>query len=347
MEIGDSLDLTARDPDGLIKAIGFIVKDSTGLQVASAEFPVSTPAQQVVRRVEWSVADRAPRSGSLRDRVRRRPGEPQGLRRPTGANDPGGHRQPRRSVIPPCTRSATPPPCRLAASVPTSRSTRRRARVYVSNINEEPARSVRLRRHAVASCRRSRSARMPWGMAIDNSGSLLLVANSGGTNISRVDLATRVESGRIKTANAYLFDVAYSKDETSGGYKYVRLAADRLLRSPAIHRAVGERSAVLLARVRRSDAHARERCAVSTTSSMPRAEPRQIWQYGTVSRGHWVILNADDVDVVAGRERRARLDHRLRPPGGPGSEHEPVRAGSDDPGAVAALPRAWRERRSR
>ena len=28
----------------------------------------------------------------------------------------------------------------------------------------------------------------PWGMAIDNSGSLLLVANSGGTNISRVDL---------------------------------------------------------------------------------------------------------------------------------------------------------------
>ena len=55
MESGDSLDLTARDPDGLLKAIGFVVKDSTGLQVASVEFPISTPAQQVVRRVAWNV----------------------------------------------------------------------------------------------------------------------------------------------------------------------------------------------------------------------------------------------------------------------------------------------------
>ena len=57
-------------------------------------------------------------------------------------------------------------------------------------------------------------------MVIDNSGSFLLVANSGGTNISRVDLGTRSETGRIKTANAYIYNVAWSKDLTSGGYKY-------------------------------------------------------------------------------------------------------------------------------
>ena len=54
MEVGDSLDLNARDPDGLIKSIGFIVKDSTGLQLASVDIPTATPAQQVVRRVEWT-----------------------------------------------------------------------------------------------------------------------------------------------------------------------------------------------------------------------------------------------------------------------------------------------------
>ena len=80
METGDSLDITGRDPDGLVKAIGYIVKDSTGLQVASVEFPISHAgtAGRATRRVER--ADGPPRPRAVRDRVRGRPGESQGLR---------------------------------------------------------------------------------------------------------------------------------------------------------------------------------------------------------------------------------------------------------------------------
>ena len=31
-----------------------------------------------------------------------------------------------------------------------------------------------------------------------------------------------------------------------------------------------------------------------------RAEPRQIWQYGTFLKGHYIIINADHVDVIEG-----------------------------------------------
>src|SRR6185436_21086402 len=133
----------------------------------------------------------------------------------------------------------------------------------------------------------------------DNSGSLLLVANSGGTNISRVNLNTRAEDGRVKTANAYIYDVAWSKDQTSGGYKYTVSApidySDRpqfiaQSASGALYYSTRPTTEATPGTLRRID-----------NFLDPRAEPRQIWQYGSVARGHWIILNADAVDVVVGQ----------------------------------------------
>jgi hypothetical protein len=140
---------------------------------------------------------------------------------------------------------------------------------------------------------------MPWGMTIDNSGSFLLVANSGGTNISRVDLGARAETGRIKTANAYLFDVGYSKDELSGGYKF----------SPSAPIDYSDRPQYIAQSASGALYYSTRPTPEATPGTLrridnfldPRAEPRQIWQYGSVARGHWVILNADDVDVVEGQ----------------------------------------------
>ena len=135
-------------------------------------------------------------------------------------------------------------------------------------------------------------------MVIDNSGSFLLVANSGGTNISRVDLGTRSETGRIKTANAYIYNVAWSKDLSSGGYKYSVSApidySDRpqfiaQSASGALYYSTRPTTQATPGTLRRID-----------NFLDPRAEPRQIWQYGTVARGSWVILNADAVDVIQG-----------------------------------------------
>ena len=47
------------------------------------------------------------------------------------------------------------------------------------------------------------------------------MANSGGTNISKVNLVQRREDGRVKTANEWIYDVQYSIDQASGDFKYI------------------------------------------------------------------------------------------------------------------------------
>jgi hypothetical protein len=136
-------------------------------------------------------------------------------------------------------------------------------------------------------------------MTIDNSGSFLLVANSGGTNISRVDLSSRIETSRIKTANAYLYDVGWSKDQTSGGYKYTVSAPIDYSDRPQY---VAQSASGALYYSTRPTAEATPGTLRRIDDFLdPRAEPRQIWQYGAVARGHWVILNADAVDVLEGQ----------------------------------------------
>ena len=68
----------------------------------------------------------------------------------------------------------------------------------------------------------------PWGMVIDNSRDTLLVANSGGTNISRVFIGStdpaqigEVASRRIKTPNSQIFDVTVSLSNGVARYKII------------------------------------------------------------------------------------------------------------------------------
>jgi hypothetical protein len=140
---------------------------------------------------------------------------------------------------------------------------------------------------------------MPWGMTIDNSGSLLLVANSGGTNISKVNLVARQEEGRVKTANEYVFDVTYSKDDNSGGFRFTVSApidySDRpqyiaQSASGSLYYSTRPTSAATPGTLRKID-----------NFLDARTEPRQIWQYGAFLGGHYVIINADAVDVIKGQ----------------------------------------------
>ena len=296
METGDSLDLTARDPDGLVKAIGYIVKDSTGLQVASVEFPVTTPAQQVVRRVDWSLPIALRGRGLFVIGYAVDQANHKGYAVSSGSNIPtASDAQAKRDpTVYAFGHTTSLPVGSLGADIAVDTS---RARVYVSNISRNQLEAFNYGA-TISKLPAVSVGAQPWGMAIDNSGSMLLVANSGGTNISRVDLTTRVESDRIKTANAYLFDVTWSKDQTSGGYKYAVSApidySDRpqyiaQSASGALYYSTRPTTEASPGTLRRID-----------NFLDPRAEPRQIWQYGTVARGHWIILNADDVDVVAG-----------------------------------------------
>ena len=297
METGDSLDLTARDIDGLVKAIGYIVKDSAGVQLATVDLPISTPAQQVVRRVQWSVPIALRGRGLFVISYAVDQANHKGYSVATGTNIPvsSDGLAKRDPTVYAFGHTTALPAGSLGADIAVDTV---RSRVYVSNINKNELEAydygATLSKLPPVSV-----GAQPWGMAIDNSGSMLLVANSGGTNISRVDLGTRSETGRIKTANAYLYDVSWSKDQTSGGYKYTVSApidySDRpqyiaQSASGALYYSTRPTTEATPGTLRRID-----------DFLDPRAEPRQIWQYGSVARGKWVILNADAVDVLAGQ----------------------------------------------
>jgi hypothetical protein len=280
-----------------VKAIGYIVKDSTGLQVAAVDIPISTPAQQVVRRVEWNVPSSLRGRGLFVIAYAVDQANHKGYAVAAGSNIPVssenlGKRDPTVFAF---GHTTSLPTGSLGGDIAVDTV---RSRVYVSNIKKNQLEAFDYGA-TVSKLAPVSVGAQPWGMAIDNSGSVLLVANSGGTNISQVDLGNRSETGRIKTANAYLYDVAWSKDQTSGGYKYSVSApidySDRpqfiaQSASGALYYSTRPTKEATPGTLRRID-----------NFLDPRAEPRQIWQYGAVSRGHWIILNADAVDVVVGQ----------------------------------------------
>ena len=73
----------------------------------------------------------------------------------------------------------------------------------------------------------------PWGMAFNLTGDTLFVANSGGTNISRVDTASRQDNpgNRIRTPNTLLYTVQQSIDNT-GLTRYSNLTAEQYADRP-------------------------------------------------------------------------------------------------------------------
>ncbi len=298
LESADSIDISARDNDGTIRIVGFIAKDAAGNILFRSADTLSTPAQQVTRRKAF----KAPIS--LRGLT---------LFITAYATDAAGHTGyavPTGATVPVnddtlAKRDQTVfafgltfglPSGSLGADIAVDEV---RSTVYVSNINRNELEAWSYGTTLSPLAPVSVGA-MPWGMVIDNSGSLLLVANSGGTNISKVSLITRREEGRVKTANEYVFEVSYSKDLTSGGFKFnVSAPIDYSDRPQYIAQSA---SGALYYSTR------------PTTTAQPgtlrridnfldaRTEPRQIWQYGKFAGGKYVIVNADAVDVIKGQQ---------------------------------------------
>jgi hypothetical protein len=297
-EVGDILQFTARDADGLVRIVGYVAKDSAGTTLFRSADTLTATAQQVVRNKVFNPPL------SLRGRGLFIIGYATDVSGKTGYAVPVGGTIPvtadslgkRDPLVYAFGHTTTLPDGSLGADIAVDTA---RSRVFVSNINKNEL-EVFDYGPSLAPLAPVAVGAMPWGMVIDNSGALLLVANSGGTNISKVNLLSRQEEGRIKTTNEYLFDVAYTKDETSGGYKYKVTGpidySDRpqyiaQSASGALYYSTRPTSAATPGTLRRID-----------NFLDPRAEPRQIWQYGFVARGHYVIINADAVDVIEGQQ---------------------------------------------
>ena len=296
LETPDSIEVIARDIDGLVRIIGYVVKDQAGTIVHRTEVTLPVPTQQATRKLPFN----APTSlrgmtlfvvGYATDAANHT-----GWAVPTGSNVPvSADSLGKRDAIVYAFGLTYPlPPNSLGGDIAVD-SVRRT--VYVSNINKNQLEAWNYS-STLSPLPSVSVGAMPWGMTIDNSGSLLLVANSGGTNISKVNLVQRREDGRVKTANEYVFNVSYSKDENSGGFRFdVDAIIDYSDRpqyiaqsaSGALYYSTRPTSAATPGTLRRIDNFLDDR-----------TEPRQIWQYGAFQKGKYVILNADHVDVIKG-----------------------------------------------
>jgi hypothetical protein len=138
-------------------------------------------------------------------------------------------------------------------------------------------------------------------MFVANGGDTLLVANSGGTNISKVFLAdanlanvNEVLSARIKTPNTYIADVRASLD-AAGTARFDVIYTDYSDRPQYVAQAIN------------GDIYFSTKPTLSAPdgtlrryeSYQPVPDVEQIYQYGgTAGSGHIAIINADSVHVV-------------------------------------------------
>ena len=296
LETPDSIEIFARDTDGFVRVVGFIVKDQAGVIQHRRADTLSVPIQQVSRRIAFNAPTSLRGKTLFITAYAIDVANHTGYAVPTGASVPVsadslGKRDP--SVYAYGLTYAMPLNSLGAdIAVDTVRRT-----VYVSNINKNQLEAWSYS-SSLSPLPAVSVGAMPWGMTIDNSGSLLLVANSGGTNISKVNLLSRQEEGRVKTANEWIYDVQYSIDQNSGDFKYnVSPPIDYSDRpqyiaqsaSGALYYSTRPTTTATPGTLRRIDNFLDDR-----------TEPRQIWQYGAFQANKYVVINSDHVSVAKG-----------------------------------------------
>ena len=142
----------------------------------------------------------------------------------------------------------------------------------------------------------------PWGLAFGNSVDTLYVANSGGTNISRVFVGTgtkaEVLSQRILTRNTYAFVVSQTEDANTGRIT-LSLTGPFSYSDRPQYLAVSKAGRVYYSTLPTPAAPAGTIRWLDP--SLPVPDPQQIWQYGkstNAGSATWVLFNVDSASVL-------------------------------------------------
>jgi hypothetical protein len=147
---------------------------------------------------------------------------------------------------------------------------------------------------------------LPWGLFVSNNPDTLLVANSGGTNISRVFIGTTAAdqihedlANRILTRNTYVFQVTVLRDENTGK---VRLTgAGPFSYSDRPQYLVQSKGGRIFYSTRPT-VQAPAGTIRWLDPSLPVPDPRQIWQYATYLTGTqqiYALFNVDSIAIAA------------------------------------------------
>ncbi|MHB1073098.1 MAG: YncE family protein [Gemmatimonadaceae bacterium] len=142
----------------------------------------------------------------------------------------------------------------------------------------------------------------PWGLAFSTQNSAeLLVANSGGTNISKVRIdaepASMAETGRILTRNTYLFVVTESRDETTGKIKFSAVGPISYSDRPQY---IAQSRGGRIYYSTRPTTFAPAGTIRWLDPSLQQPDPRQVWQYAqgsTSSPTTFVLFNVDSLQI--------------------------------------------------
>jgi hypothetical protein len=145
---------------------------------------------------------------------------------------------------------------------------------------------------------------LPWGMFISNNPDTLLVANSGGTNISRVFIGSTSASAlhedlahRILTRNTYNYTVTVQRDEATGK---LRLTADGPLSYSDRPEYLVQSKGGRIFYSTRPTATAPAGSVRWLDPALPAPDPHQIWQYGTIvntTSQVYAIFNVDSLFI--------------------------------------------------
>jgi hypothetical protein len=141
----------------------------------------------------------------------------------------------------------------------------------------------------------------PWGLAFGNSNDTLYVANSGGTNISRVYVGagtkSEVLSQRILTRNTYAYVVTQVTDVNTGRISLSIQGPISYSDRPQ-YLAVSRAGRVFYSTLPTASAPAGTIRWLDP--SLPVPDPQQIWQYGNatgIGTAQWVLFNVDSAFV--------------------------------------------------
>ena len=156
---------------------------------------------------------------------------------------------------------------------------------------------------------------LPWGLFIGNRTDTLLVANSGGTNISRVFIGSTDASQlhedlahRILTRNTYVYTVNIQRDPNTGK---IRLVVDGPVSYSDRPQYLVQSAGGRIFYSTRPTASAPASTIRWLDPSLPVPDPRQIWQYGTIKSSTeqiYALFNVDSVAVGATLPTSTRSD---------------------------------------
>ena len=230
----------------------------------------------------------------------------------------------------PCSSTAARTRCRSPARSATSPSTRRAATSSCQTPTSTCSTSGRARRpERVSRNTPIAVGSLPWGMAISNNPDTLLVANSGGTNISRVFIGSTSAPSHARGSpaphpHARHVPVLHHGPRSDPNHRNkIRMTVEGPISYSDRPQYIAQSKGGRMFYSTRPTTAAPAGTLRWLDPSLPVPDPRQIWQYGSIQApdGAYALFNVDSIAIAHDSPPNDHA-HHLGSPVRPGVGHD-------------------------